>query len=264
MFNPKNALKLAYNLIRREGKYKTTLPDGTKLPKEMIDEAVYSDMVTKYASMYYNYVPTKNRLQKEGKQRGASQRTEKGKQKVSKETVEFLKEQYQKREELLALPNYEEFKLLSKEEQAEAYLKLNDYKKSYDKTMPSARKFKADMEVARSRILSSSNVPIEIRRYLAKADLQTVKEYLDFMEEAKKRVGNAMDSYYQDMMIKYYDTQDIAASADTPDKKILFNFLRYQISKSDGDRTNKIIKKASQIKVRGKQVFTYADLEGYL
>lgn len=258
------ALRLAYNIIRREGKFKTTLPDGSRLPKAMIDEAVAEDMVEKYGSMYYEYVPSKVGMQKEGRQRGTSQRTEKGKQKVSEDTVQFLKEQYNKKKELLALPSYDEFKTLSKDEQAEAFLALNRYKEYEDRTIPSARKFKADMEVARSRILNSSKVPLEIRRYLSKADLQTVKEYLEFMEEARKRVGNAVDAYYQEMMEDYYETKDMAASANTPDRKILFNFLRYQISKSDGDRTNKIIRKASQIKVRGKQVFTYDELEGYL
>ena len=255
---------LASNVIKRESGIKTALPDGTRLPREMIQEAITSEMLEKYGSMYYQYVPSKVNEPKEARKRASDQRSAKGKHGVSEGTIEYLKEQYNKKKELLELPNYEEFKLLSKEEQAEAFLKLNTYVKEFDRTQPSAKKFKADMEVARSRILNSSKVPLEIRRYLEKSDLYAVYEYIQFMEAAKKAVGRAEESYYQDMMSEFYDNQIIAQSVNTTERKILFNFIKYQFSKSDGDRQQMLMRKAASIKVRGKNVFSYKDLEGYL
>jgi len=262
-----DAQKLARNIVKREQKYKTHLKDGTPIPREMINEATDRDMAINYASMYNKMVPeSKRNAPKEASQYGKSQRTEEGKKKVSKSTVEFLKEQEQFKSEVSQMPTYDEFILMDSKEQSQVYLKMKNLERHYDVTKPSQKKFKADMEVARARLLNSSKVPLEVRRYLAKADLNTIYDYLLFMDNSKNRVANAEDSFYQEMMMEYYDQEQMAASANTTDKKIFFNFLKFQIRdrSRDGEMAKKIIRKASQLKVRGKQVFTYEDLEGYI
>ena len=266
MFEAQQALlRRARNTVKAEHGYKTVLPDGSKVPQELINDAIEQDTISDYAVMYNEYVRKHPYAVPESRQRGKAQNTEEGKKKVSTETVEFLKERQEKREEIANLPSPDDFARMNSVERAAAFIKLKEYERYYDRTEPSARKFKADMEVVRSRLLNTAKVPLEVRRYLAKSDLQTIKDYLDFMDEAKNRAAKAKDSFYQDLMEEYYAIDaDAAKFANTSDKAILFNFLRFQISRSDGDRASKLITNASRIKVRGKNVFSYSDLEGYL
>ena len=274
MFNNDSALRLAYNIALREGKITTTTPGGSKIPVDAVKEKFYKLMDEEYSNLYSKYVPKSGEayLQTEGYQRGKSQRTEESKKKVSKETVRFIKEQYRATEELLALPKktneVNEYKDLSLSEKAEALLKLKNYEANYDWTRPTARKWKADMEVARSRLLNSSKVPLEIRRYLAKGTLQDVQDYIDFMAEAKERAENAENSFYQEMMETWYSTEQMAQSypisANTRDRKIFYNFIRHQIENAfDMNEAEKFRNRAAKIKVRGKNVFTYDDFIGY-
>lgn len=266
MFEAQQALlRRARNTVKAEHGYKTVLPDGSKIDPELINDAIEQDMISDYAVMYNKYVRKNPYTVPESRQRGKSQNTEEGKKKVSEDTVEFLKDRQERQKEISDLPTPDEFARMSSAERAAAFIKLKEYDRYYDRTEPSARKFKADMEVVRSRLLNSSKIPLEVRRYLAKSDLNTIKDYLDFMEEAKRRAAQAKDSFYQDLMEEFYAiSHDAAKFVNTSDKAILFNFLKFQISRSDGDRASRLITNASRIKVRGKNVFSYSDLEGYL
>lgn len=261
------ALRMARNIVKREQGYKTTLPDGSKIPSEIINEQIQVDMMSDYTDLYHKFVPSSGQvhMQPEGRQRGKAQTTEEGKKKVSEATVEFIKEQTRAKEGLLDLPTPEEFYKLKPEEQAVYYNQIKSYEKNYDYTAPTARKWKADAEVIRSRFLNSSKIPLEIRRLLAKSDLQTTMDYLKFMDKAKNNIGIAFDDSNQ-AMDKFYSQEyaDLPNFVKTDEQKILFNFLRDQISRHDGDYKDKLIRKAASIKVRGKHVFSYSDLEGYL
>ena len=90
-------------------------------------------------------------------------------------------------------------------------------------------------------------------------------DYLAFMDKAKNNIGidfkdsnQAVDLWYAEQ----YD--DVPSFAKTEGQRILYNFLKDQISRHDIEYANKVINKAAQIKVKGRHVFTLDDLKGYL
>lgn len=111
----------------------------------------------------------------------------------------------------------------------------------------------------RSRLLRSSKTPLEVRRYLEKADLDTVVQYIEFINEAKRRA--AIDENYRVILELFYDDAPVFKSTG---KQILANFIRYQAEHTRADDIHKLLTNASRVKVGGKYLFTYEEIEGYI
>lgn len=260
----------------KTGRYENKLGLPQADWEEMVREDVaatmqtnYTDWVTKLQSDYAGAT-----VAKESKYLPADQRVPENRETVSATTIEELKKQEYMLNRLNALPSAEEFVKLGRDEQTEYYKRAQEVKEYFDyiesdEYQESEVKFKSDMEIARSRMLNSKSVPEIIKDYIRKGDLQTVKDFSDFIANAKARTGRAKDQYYWDNLLPA-DMQDeidtIAKLARNDEEQQFLSFIAFRISQPyvDGDIKNKILYQATFVRnSRGNRVYKLGSLEGY-
>lgn len=251
-----NYKKTARNRVKAKFGIKSNI-NGFKVPQNVVDSHIQNKMGEDYISMWHQYEHNaRAKMQKETRQRATDRATSKNKETITKASRETLKNYTNKRREFSKLLTPEQFVNSTQDEQEKAYVEIIDYIKSIQKTQAIR---KADKEVMRSRLMRTTKTPLEVRRYLAKADLDTAVQYIDFINEAKRRAKN-VETYEPELELFYDDVPVFKSSG----KQILANFIRYQAENTKGDDIHKLLNNASRIKVGGKSLFTYEEIEGYI